>query len=131
MQIGNIIPDKIIEQLTKEMNLHMQKEERVLFPLIKYLYDSEKFNERPKSRNYGTIRYPIRQMLSEHEVAIKLVRKIKSLLLEMNTRKTSDTFKLFCNLINEFELDLYTHIHLENNLLFPEAVNLEIRLTNL
>ena len=33
--------------------------------------------------------------------------------------------------LEEFEKDLFKHIHLENNILFPKAIELENELTNL
>jgi regulator of cell morphogenesis and NO signaling len=32
------------------------------------------------------------------------------------------------NMLREFEQDLHLHIHLENNILFPKALDLEARL---
>ncbi len=38
------------------------------------------------------------------------------------------TYKVLYQELNEFEQDLHTHIHLENNILFPQAVELEKKL---
>lgn len=120
----------LLDQLTKEMETHIQKEERVVFPLIKYLFDTERFNEKPKSRNYGTVQNPIKQMLAEHDVSIDLVNKIKSVLHKIFNYPAEKSGEKFITLINEFEEDLFTHIHLENNVLFPKTINLENKLTN-
>jgi regulator of cell morphogenesis and NO signaling len=102
----------------------MEKEEKVLFPLIKYLVETEKFGERPKTRNYGTVKNPIKQMLSEHETALEIIEKIKNVLTETG-KELSDSF---FPLITEFETDLHQHIYLENIVLFPRAIELENKL---
>jgi regulator of cell morphogenesis and NO signaling len=121
---------QLIYQLNREMIMHMQKEEKMMFPLIRYLFDSERFNERPKSRNYGTVRNPIQQMFVEHESATSMLNKIK-LVLDKHHDDLSEKniTNHFNSLINEFESDLYLHIHLENNILFPKAIELENKLT--
>jgi regulator of cell morphogenesis and NO signaling len=114
----------LIEILYRDMHNHMEKEEKVLFPLIKYLVETEKFGERPKTRNYGTVKNPIKQMLSEHETALEIIEKIKNVLTETG-KELSDSF---FPLITEFETDLHQHIYLENIVLFPRAIELENKL---
>lgn len=117
------------ELLTHDLSSHLEKEERVLFPLIKYLVDTDKFNEKPKTRNYGTVRNPIRQMLLDHETSLVILKKIKTTLIEIKKHnRTSDVLENFGVLINEFECDLQKHIHLENNVLFPKTIELETKL---
>jgi regulator of cell morphogenesis and NO signaling len=123
--------DLLLESLIKDMTSHLEKEEKILFPLIKYLVDCEKFLERPKTRNYGTVRNPIKQMLSDHETAIDLINKFRLAFNVSNETKTAkDSEKKFVSLISDFELDLYKHIHLENNVLFPKTLELENKLLN-
>lgn len=130
MQGINSNLEMMIDQFTNEMNSHMQKEERILFPLIKYLCDTEKFNEKPKSRNYGTVKNPISQMIAEHSTSIDLIKKIKSSLFTFFDYKRNNAIENFVTLLDNFQLNLYTHIHLENNVLFPKAIDLELQLTN-
>lgn len=121
--------DRLLELLSKDMIMHMEKEERILFPLIKYLVDTERFHEKPKTRNYGTVINPIRQMLFEHETALEIIGKINDLLntiINVETNKVE--LQQFISLINEFESDLHLHIHLENNILFPKTIELENKL---
>lgn len=121
----------LIEILSRDMHSHMEKEEKILFPLIKYLVETEKFGEKPKTRNYGTIKNPIRQMLSDHETSLELIKKIKGLLKATESEYTNNDLQLsFSILISEFEKDLEKHIHLENNILFPRSIELENKLLN-
>jgi len=41
-----------------------------------------------------------------------------------------NTFSYAYQKLQEFEQDLHRHIHLENNILFPEAIKLENELIN-
>lgn len=112
--------------LANELMSHMQKEERILFPLIKYLEDSKKFNEKPKTGGFGSIKNPIMQMESEHLSAGAALENIRS--FSKNFSLPGDactTFKLTYNELIDFEKDLHKHIHLENNVLFPRAIELE------
>lgn len=119
----------LIERLIREMTMHLEKEEKMIFPLIKYLVDTEKFNEKPKTRNYGTVRTPIKQLTTEHETSIELIKKIKSIINKgLNGLSVSNTTKNFESLITQFEMDLYTHIHIENNVLFLRTIELENKL---
>lgn len=121
----------LIEILSRDMHNHMEKEEKILFPLIKYLVETEKFGEKPKTRNYGTIKNPIRQMLTDHETSVELIKKIKRQLKATDSEYTNNDLQLsVSNLISEFEKDLEKHIHLENNILFPRSLELENKLLN-
>ncbi len=112
--------------IAEELMSHMMKEERVLFPLIKYLVDSKNFNEKPKNGGYGTIQNPINQMEREHVSAGNSLQKIRELTSDFNLPQDAcTTFRLTYQELEEFEADLHKHIHLENNILFPRAIELE------
>jgi regulator of cell morphogenesis and NO signaling len=118
--------------VAEEMINHMMKEERVLFPIVKYLTESQKFNEKPKTGGYGTIKNPIRQMETEHVSAGGAMEKIR--VLTNNYTLPADacaTFQVTYKELDEFEKDLHKHIHLENNILFPRAIELEEELIKL
>lgn len=119
----------IFAHVSEEMTGHMQKEERVLFPIIKYLIESQKFQEKPKTSGFGTIKNPIRQMEAEHVSAGSAMEKIR--VLTNNYSLPEDacaTFQVTYKELDEFEKDLHKHVHLENNILFPRAIELEIKL---
>jgi regulator of cell morphogenesis and NO signaling len=112
--------------IAEELTNHMIYEERILFPIIKYLTESQRFTERPKTGGYGTIKNPIRQMEAEHVSAGGAMEKIRA--LTNNYTLPSDactTFQVTYKELDEFEKDLHKHVHLENNILFPRAIELE------
>ena len=110
----------------KDLQHHMIKEEKILFPYIKQMvlvYDGKAKNEAPY---FGTVENPIRMMEDEHKNAGDLIKKIRE--LSNNYTVPSDgctTFNLAMNELKDFEEDLHKHIHLENNILFPKSVALE------
>ena len=112
--------------IANELLNHMLKEERILFPLIKYLGECKKFEERPKAGGYGSIKNPIRQMEAEHVTAGDFMGKIRKLTDDYSLPTDAcTTFKLTFEELQEFEKDLFKHVHLENNILFPKAIELE------
>ena len=104
----------------KEMDEHMQKEETILFPRI---LEIEK-NSRQGSRiaaNY--ISGPIAMMEQEHENAGDILFEIRSLTNHYTAPpEACTTFRLCLSELKEFEDDLHVHVHLENNILFPKAL---------
>lgn len=116
----------VFGQVADEMTSHMMKEERILFPLIKYLAETQKFNEKPKTGGFGTIKNPIMQMEAEHVSAGGAMETIRALTNNYTLPEDAcTTFKVTYKELDEFEKDLHKHVHLENNILFPQAIELE------
>ncbi len=112
--------------LAEELVSHMQKEEKILFPIIRYLEDSKRFNEKPKTGGYGTIRGPINKMEEEHSTAGNGLENIRALTGNFTLPQDAcTTFRVTFQELEYFEKDLHKHVHLENNILFPKAIKLE------
>jgi regulator of cell morphogenesis and NO signaling len=115
-----------LAQLDEELTHHLAKEEAVLFPYIAGLEKSTATGS-PKPRScFGTIANPIAMMTEEHDAAGTLLAKIHTLSGNFTTPpEACPTFHAFYDGLKEFEQDLHQHIHLENNILFPRAIELE------
>jgi len=112
----------LFEQVAQELEHHMMKEEKILFPYIKSLAQGQNIEAMP----FGSIKNPIEMMEQEHEGAGLLFEKIGQLTNKFNPPAYAcNTFKASYHLLEEFENDLHVHIHLENNILFPKAIQLE------
>jgi regulator of cell morphogenesis and NO signaling len=110
----------------EELESHMMKEERILFPYIKQLYYANKNNEQIAPPPFGTIQNPIRMMEAEHQSAGDAMKSIRELSNNFSTPEDAcNTFKALYSDLKEFEEDLHKHIHLENNILFPKSIKLE------
>lgn len=113
----------LFTELSQELMMHMQKEEMILFPAIKEL---EAGRENESGACFGTVINPINMMEHEHDIAGDLMKKISSLSDGYTLPKGAcATYTVVYKVLNEFQEDLFTHIHLENNILFPRAIELE------
>ena len=115
-----------LAQLDEELTQHLAKEEAVLFPYIAGLEKSIATGS-PKPRScFGTVANPIAMMTQEHDAAGTLLAEIRTLSGNFTTPpEACPTFHAFYDGLKEFEQDLHQHIHLENNILFPSAIELE------
>jgi regulator of cell morphogenesis and NO signaling len=108
--------------LRQELESHMFKEERVLFPLIGQLEAARG----PFPIHCGTVENPIRVMEHEHETAGMALRRIRELTGDhMAPADACTSFKALYEGLAGLEADLHRHIHKENNILFPRAAALE------
>ena len=111
-----------------ELSAHMKKEELILFPFIKKMTTAKLQNSAIQSPQFGTVENPITMMKHEHDNEGERFRHIAK--LTDNYTPPSDacnTYKVTYAMLDEFEKDLHLHIHLENNILFPEAIKLELQ----
>lgn len=112
--------------LTQDLNAHMHKEEQVLFPYIISFEEAKEKNFPLPQSCFGKISNPIRVMFSEHDVAGEILRQIRVLTNDYTVPKDACTsFTLLYQGLEAFEKDLHKHVHLENNVLFPRAIELE------
>jgi regulator of cell morphogenesis and NO signaling len=108
----------LFSQINKELLQHMKNEEEVLFPSIKEIINSR--SEKAKS----TIISEITRLSGEHEFAGGAMDKINVITSGyLVPADGCNTYNVTFKLLREFEDDLHTHVHLENNILFPKALN--------
>lgn len=121
---------ELFVNIKDELEVHLQKEERMLFPYIKRILEMEENDEEVPFPPFGTVENPVRVMELEHEAAGKLMAEINSLSSGFTPPEDAcATYKVLYQELKEFENDLHMHIHLENNILFPKAIELEKSLT--
>ena len=109
----------VYEQLVSELTLHMMKEENVLFP---YCRELENSTSAPKF-HCGSIGNPIRVMENEHEQAGELLSTMRALTDGYTAPEWAcNTYRAMLDGLTEMEADLHQHIHEENNILFPRAL---------
>lgn len=131
---GKIHPElitihQLLEDVNTELMLHMIKEEKVLFPYIKQLVASTKDSLPMYAAQFETVQVPINLMEMEHELVGGNLAKIRELSVNYNLPEDAcASYSLLYRMLDEFEDDLHLHIHLENNILFPNAVELEKKL---
>jgi regulator of cell morphogenesis and NO signaling len=117
----------ILAQLDEELIHHLGKEEHILFPYITKLEEAQVSGSEVPHGCFGTVTHPIAMMISEHDAAGELLAQIEKLTSNFTTPEGAcPTYLAFYTGLKEFQQDLHQHIHLENNILFPRAIALEL-----
>lgn len=117
-----------LSTLDEELTAHLTKEEAILFPYIVKLERAGTSGAAMPSCCFDTVQKPIQMMTQEHDAAGALVAEMRR--LSQNFTAPEDacpTYHAFYDGLKEFEQDLHQHIHLENNILFPRAIEAELR----
>jgi regulator of cell morphogenesis and NO signaling len=113
-------------ELSSELLSHMMKEEMVLFPYIEKLEEAITQQRRAPQAPFGPISNPVHMMELEHESAGNALREIRMLTSAYTPPESACfSYKTLYSALKDFEADLHQHVHLENNILFPRAVELE------
>jgi regulator of cell morphogenesis and NO signaling len=109
-----------------ELAAHMKKEEFILFPYVRKMAKAKHEDIKLDAPHFGTVQNPIQMMMNEHTTEGERFRKIEELSNNYTPPQDAcNTYRVTFALLNEFEQDLHLHIHLENNILFPKAIEIE------
>lgn len=109
----------VFESLRAELETHMLKEERILFPAVRELEQAN----RPTKFHFGSIADPIRVMEHEHDSAGDALIRIRQLTSNFQPPIYAClTFRALYERLERLEQDLHQHVHKENNILFPRAL---------
>ena len=114
-----------------ELAMHMKKEELIVFPAVRKMVQANQTGTQMQPLHFGTIQNPIQVMMQEHDNEGERFRHIEA--LSHGYTPPADgctTYNVTYSLLKEFEDDLHNHIHLENNILFPKAEELEKQLAD-
>ena len=117
---------KLFAGLAQELHMHMMKEEQVLFPFISRMEEAV-LEKRPILPSmFGTVQNPVQMMIHEHDSAGQALHEMRDLSAGYTPPQDACiSFQTLYRVLDEFERDLHQHIHLENNILFPRAVEME------
>lgn len=119
----------LFREISQDLSFHMQKEEKILFPYIKYLVKVENGEEVFHESGFQSVKKPIQIMEGEHENVGGIFKRIAVLTNNYNPpNEACKTFRALYSKLQEFEEDLHQHIHLENNILHEKAKKLEEKL---
>ena len=113
-------------KLRRDLAPHMLKEESVLFPYIIRIEEAIVGNQALPTPPFGTVRNPVRVMMAEHDAAGYILGRIREASSDYTVPADGCiSYKTLYSALAELEVDLHQHIHLENNILFPRAVEQE------
>lgn len=108
------------------LNLHMHKEEHILFPHIARMQSAMTAHEMLPPPAFGSVQHPIGMMMHEHETEGERFARMSELTSGYQPPEDAcTTYRVAFQMLKEFEENLHLHIHLENNILFPAAAAME------
>jgi len=113
---------RVFRGLRMEIEAHLMKEERILFPMIRQI---EVAAEMPRF-HCGSMSGPVSVMEMEHDSAGEALRRMSELTGGYEAPADAcNTYRAALDGLREMEGDLHLHIHKENNILFPRALMAE------
>jgi regulator of cell morphogenesis and NO signaling len=100
-----------LASVEEELDLHMQKEEQVLFPMI-------------RAGRGALVGGPVSVMEQEHDEHARALRRTRELTGDIQAPPHAcTTWRALYLRLDALERELMEHIHLENNVLFPRALD--------
>jgi regulator of cell morphogenesis and NO signaling len=113
---------RLVAELRSELEPHLLKEERILFPMIREL---DTATEAPQF-HCGSLANPIRVMGIEHDHAGDLLAQLRATTTGYTVPDDGcASYHALYATLAELEADTHLHVHKENNLLFPAVMAAE------
>ena len=123
-ELGKI--QQTFQGMSAELTSHMMKEEQILFPHIVALEEAVNSGKSKPNPVFGTVSNPVHMMELEHDSAGAALKAICTLSANYTAPENACfSYRTLFTALKEFETDLHQHVHLENNILFPRAIELE------
>lgn len=115
----------LVAELRADLEPHLTKEERALFPMVRELATADRAPE----FHCGSLGNPISVMLTEHDRAGELLERMRTITSDYTPPADGcATYAETYRALEALEADTHLHVHKENNLLFPAVLALEDRL---
>lgn len=108
----------LFSRVNNELIQHLTKEENILFPAVKELFSIN------SEKSGSVIRKEMDGLMGEHESAGGAMDRINFLTDNYKVPEDAcNSYRLALTMLEKFEDDLHTHVHLENNILFPKTLD--------
>jgi regulator of cell morphogenesis and NO signaling len=119
----------LLEELHSDLLVHIQKEEQVLFPFIAQMDQDLIVNYPAGHACFRSVSFPIFMMEQEHESSSHIMNRLRAITAGFEPPEWACiTHSALFAAIRDFESDLEQHVHLENDVLFPRAIQMEAEL---
>jgi regulator of cell morphogenesis and NO signaling len=113
---------KVFLNFQEELQSHMRKEEAILFPICR------KLDTGSAPSSCGSVNNPIAVMVREHDDAGDAMNRMRALTDDYTPPPDAcNTYRALFDGLRQLELDMHRHVHKENSILFPLAVEIEAR----
>jgi regulator of cell morphogenesis and NO signaling len=116
-----------VNQFSRTVLVHMEQEEEIIFPYIRQIAHAYHSRASYASLLVRTLRKPVDDIMQhEHDVTAKMLRRWREITNNYTVPSHACVshqvvFKKFREVDNE----IVQHLFLENNILFPKAINME------
>ncbi|SDZ59005.1 regulator of cell morphogenesis and NO signaling [Evansella caseinilytica] len=105
---------RLFHQLKLELEQHMVKEEQIIFPAIRHYEATNGQAEREIAASR------IHELEAEHDEAGSLLKRIREVTSDFTLPPDAcTTYRMTYKRLEELESDMFQHVHLENNIMFP------------
>ncbi|OGX61524.1 MAG: iron-sulfur cluster repair di-iron protein [Paenibacillus sp. RIFOXYA1_FULL_44_5] len=106
--------NQLFQLMKKELEQHLIAEEQLAFPLIK------EYDLIPSAILLNKINETLAELETEHSTVGDLLKEMRAVTNDYELPEDAcRTYTLTFHKLEEMEADLFQHIHLENNILFP------------
>ena len=125
---GSLLPDlhRLIRHLRRDLELQMRKEETILFPAILELEATVAAGGQPEYSQFGSVANLSRATAHDHDHAARSIEEIRQLTNNYTCPIDGESgAPALCRRLATLAADLLRHIHLEKDILFPRANELE------
>lgn len=114
---------RLLHAVDLEVRPHLQKEEQILFPYLAVLEDPD-----GAAPFFGSAAGPIQVMQGDHDALGGILAALRRAADHyVAPEDACRSFRALYDGLRDLEEDLHVHIHLENNVLFPRALEAEQR----
>jgi regulator of cell morphogenesis and NO signaling len=122
-QVHHTLPGirRVIEGMATDLLPHMLKEERILFP---YILALENRSVRFGQSCFGSVANPIRAMTVEHQSVREQLAQLRDI-TQHYAQTGIEEIDGVLSLVQQLDEDLVAHMHWEDDVLFPRAIQLE------
>lgn len=122
---------KTLDDLAQDLIPHMNREERYLFPYIETMDRPIAPDDRVRVPLFGTVEYPLQSIRHDHAEDLSILGRIRELSLDFALPAAAcDRYRRFISLLKDLDRELTSHIHLENDVLFPRAIAMEKKIAS-
>lgn len=122
----------LFRELSVLLMTHSRREEEIIFPYIRQIESTHRRKETYGNLFVRTLRKPLSNIEKEHEVIYSILKEIQVLTNNYTcpANACADHSAIY-NKLNEFHCDMQQHTHLEDDILFPKAIEMEKELLQL
>jgi regulator of cell morphogenesis and NO signaling len=116
-----------VNQLVRTIYPHLDQEEEIIFPYIRQIGHAYHSRASYASLLVRTLRKPVEDIMQhEHDGTVKVLKRWRDLTNDYSIPSHACvSHQVVFKKLKEIDNDLCQHLHLENNILFPKAINME------